>query len=40
MVLEARAKLQNVKKEQTGQKQRENIADTTTYHKPEPAAGA
>jgi len=40
MALEARAKLQNVKKEQTGQKQKENKTDATTYHKPEPVAGA
>jgi len=40
MVLEARAKLQNVKKEQTYQKQRENKTDTTTCHKPAPVADA
>ena len=40
MALEARAKLQNVKKEQTGQKQRENTSDTTTCRKPVPVADA
>ena len=38
MALEARAKLQNVKKEQTGQKQRGNKADTTTCQKSGPVA--